>query len=45
VPNVPSASATVGPPSATVESSSVGVTVPGQTLGGLTLPGITASLP
>jgi hypothetical protein len=42
LPGVPSVSATVGLPSATLATSSGGGTVSRQSIGGLTLPGVTA---
>jgi hypothetical protein len=45
VPIVPSVTATVPLPSVTVGTGGVGATVPGSTLGPITLPGVTITLP
>ncbi len=45
VPIVPSVTATVPLPSVTVGTGGVGATVPGSTLGPVTLPGVTITLP
>lgn len=45
VPIIPSASATVPLPSVTVGTGGVGATVPSSTLGPITLPGVTITLP